>query len=74
MTTNLSYWSDIQYIIQFIIQLTKRNAVTTLMALDLQIGKFIYKNNIGKDMVLDAKYEGESISTGSIIPKKSKID
>ena len=44
------------------------------MALDLEIGKFIYENNIGKDMVLDAQFDGESITPGSIIPKKSKID
>ena len=44
------------------------------MALDLQIGEFIYEDNIGKDMVLDIQLDGESLSSGSIIPKKSKID
>ena len=44
------------------------------MALDLEIGEFIYENNIGKDMVLDAQFDGKSIPPGSIIPKKSKID
>ena len=44
------------------------------MALDLQIGKFMYRDNIGKDMVLDARIDGKSISSGTIIPKKSKID
>ena len=72
LTSNPSSFGDV--ILPEIIQLTKRNAVTTLMALDLQIGKFMYKDNIGKDMVLDAQIDGESISSGTIIPKKSKID
>ena len=72
LTTNPSTYGDV--ILPEIIQLTKRNAVTTLMALDLQIGEFIYEDNIGKDMVLDAQLDGESLSSGSIIPKKSKID
>jgi len=72
LTSNPSSFGDV--ILPEIIQLTKRNAVTTLMALDLQIGKFMYRDNIGKDMVLDARIDGESISSGTIIPKKSKID
>ena len=72
LTTNPSSYGDV--ILPEIIQLTKRNAVTTLMALDLEIGEFIYENNIGKDMVLDAQFDGKSIPPGSIIPKKSKID
>ena len=72
LTTNPSSYGDV--IFPDIIQLTKRNAVTTLMALDLQIGEFIYENNIGKDMVLDVQFDGESISPGSVIPKKTKID
>ena len=72
LTTNPSSYGDV--ILPEIIQLTKRNAVTTLMALDLEIGEFIYENNIGKDMVLDVQFDGESISPGSVIPKKTKID
>lgn len=72
LTTNPSTYGDV--ILPEIIQLTKRNAVTTLMALDLQIGEFIYEDNIGNDMVLDIQLDGESLSSGSIIPKKSKID
>ena len=72
LTSNPSSFGDV--ILPEIIQLTKRNAVTTLMALDLQIGKFMYRDNIGKDMVLDARIDGKSISSGTIIPKKSKID
>ena len=72
LTTNPSSYGDV--ILPDLIQLTKRNAVSTLVALDLQIGDFIYKDNIGKDMVLDIKLEGESIESGSLIPKKSTLD
>ncbi|MDC1402770.1 serine/threonine protein kinase, partial [Flavobacteriaceae bacterium] len=30
--------------------------------------------NIGKDMVLEIRYEGEKIAPGVILPKTSKID
>ena len=43
LTINPSSYGDV--ILPEIIQLTKRNAVTTLMALDLEIGEFIYENN-----------------------------
>tara|TARA_B100001113_G_scaffold64748_1_gene49648 strand:+ start:1691 stop:2110 length:420 start_codon:yes stop_codon:yes gene_type:complete len=72
LTINPSSIGDV--ILPEIIQLTKRNAVTILTALDLQIGEFIYENNIGKDMVLDVEIDGEMIKPGTIIPKKSKID
>ena len=69
LTTNPSSYGDV--ILPNIIQLTKRNAVSTLSALELEIGEFIYEDNIGKDMVLDVEFEGESIESGSLIPKKS---
>ncbi len=72
LTTNPSSYGDV--ILPDLIQLTKRNAVSTLGALDLQIGDFIYEDNIGKDMVLDIKLEGESIKSGSLVPKKSTVD
>tara|TARA_B100001093_G_scaffold153602_1_gene146349 strand:+ start:214 stop:756 length:543 start_codon:yes stop_codon:yes gene_type:complete len=72
LTTNPSSYGDV--ILPDLIQLTKRNAVSTLVALDLQIGDFIYEDNIGKDMVLDIKLEGESIKSGSLVPKKSTVD
>ena len=72
LTINPSSYGDV--ILPDLIQLTKRNAVSTLVALDLKIGDFIYEDNIGKDMVLDIKLEGESIESGSLIPKKSTVD
>ena len=72
LTTNPSSYGDV--ILPNIIQLTKRNAVSTLSSLDLEIGEFIYEDNIGKDMVLDVEFEGESIESGSLIPKKSILN
>ena len=72
LTTNPSSYGDV--IFPDLIQLTKRNAISTLVALDLQIGEFIYEDNIGKDMVLDIKHDGESIESGSLIKKKSTVD
>lgn len=72
LTTNPSSYGDV--ILPDLIQLTKRNAVSTLVALDLQIGDFIYEDNIGKDMVLGVEFEGESIDSGSLIPKKSILN
>ena len=72
LTTNPSSYGDV--ILPNIIQLTKRNAVSTLSALELEIGEFIYEDNIGKDMVLGVEFEGESIESGSLIPKKSILN
>ena len=57
-----------------VIQITKRNAESILTALGFKVRDYSYIDNIGKDMVLDAQFDGESITPGSIIPKKSKID
>ena len=57
-----------------VIQITKRNAESILTALGFKVRDYSYIDNIGKDMVLDAQFDGESIPPGSIIPKKSKID
>lgn len=72
LTTNPSSYGDV--ILPNIIQLTKRNAVSTLSALELEIGEFIYEDNIGKDMVLKVLYLENEVKEGDIIPKKSKID
>lgn len=57
-----------------IIQITLRNAESMLKAVGLNIGKITYRNNIGKDMVLEIGYEGKRIVPGSVLPKTSKID
>ena len=45
-----------------------------LKAVGFNIGKITYRNNIGKDMVLEIGYEGKRILPGSVLPKTSKID
>ncbi|MGA0414782.1 MAG: PASTA domain-containing protein [Flavobacteriaceae bacterium] len=57
-----------------IIQITKRNAASTLKAVGLEVGKITYRDNIGKDMVLEMRFEGAKIEPGTPLPKTSKID
>ena len=57
-----------------VIQVTYRNAVTSLRAVGLEVGKITYRNNIGKDMVLALRFEGDEIEPGEKIPKSSKVD
>ena len=57
-----------------VIQITKRNAETRLTAVGFEMGKITYRNNIGKDMVLEIRYQGKKIEPGIILPKTSKID
>lgn len=57
-----------------VIQITKRNAETRLTAVGFELGEITYRNNIGKDMVLEIRYLGKSIVPGTILPKTSKID
>jgi beta-lactam-binding protein with PASTA domain len=57
-----------------VVQVTYRNAASSLRAVGLEVGNITYRNNIGKDMVLDLRFEGKSISPGAKIPKTSEID
>jgi len=57
-----------------VIQITKRNAETRLTAVGFELGEITYRDNIGKDMVLEIRYEGKKIAPGVILPKTSKID
>ena len=57
-----------------VIQVTYRNAVTSLRAVGLEVGKITYWNNIGKDMVLALRFQGDEIEPGEKIPKSSKVD
>jgi hypothetical protein len=45
-----------------------------LRAVGLEIGNISYRNNIGKDMVLALRFEGNEIEPGAKIPKSSKVD
>ena len=57
-----------------VIQITKRNAETRLTAVGFSLGEIFYRDNIGKDMVLEMRYMGEKIQPGRVLPKTSKID
>ena len=57
-----------------VIQITLRNAETLLNAVGFEVGELIYKNNIGKDMVLEIRHEGKKIEPGHALQKRKKID
>jgi hypothetical protein len=39
-----------------------------------QLGEYSYVDNIGKDMVLEIRFQGNKIEPGTLLPKTSKID
>jgi beta-lactam-binding protein with PASTA domain len=57
-----------------IIQITKRNAISKLNAVGLQIDTITYIPALGKDMVYAIKFEGDSIAVGAQLPRMSKIE
>jgi beta-lactam-binding protein with PASTA domain len=57
-----------------IIQITLRNAETLLNAVGFEVGDLIYKDNIGKDMVLEIRHEGKKINPGHSLQQRKKID
>ena len=72
LTINPSDFSNV--IFPDLIQLTKRAAISQINALDLEMGSIEYVDNIGKDVVLEVKFNDSTIKSGQLIPKKSKID
>ena len=57
-----------------IIQITKRNAVSLLKSVGFEVGEYTYRDNIGKDMVLEVIHDGKIIEPGVLLPKTTKID
>ena len=57
-----------------LIQITKRNAESLLKSTGFELGELIYRDNIGKDMVLEIQFKGNKIEPGILLPKTSKID
>jgi len=57
-----------------IVNRTFRQARPTLEALNFEIGKKIYIDNIGRDEVLSLRYDGKILKPGTLLPKHSKID
>lgn len=72
LTINASGYRKVK--IPQIINITLRNATSMLKATGLEVGEVTYENNIGKDVVLRASYNGEAISSGTVVPETSKID
>tara|TARA_A100001011_G_scaffold312637_1_gene330163 strand:+ start:7656 stop:8216 length:561 start_codon:yes stop_codon:yes gene_type:complete len=57
-----------------VIQITLRNAETLLNAVGFEVGELIYRDNIGKDMVLEMRHEGKKIQPGFSLQQRKKID
>ena len=57
-----------------VIQITRRSAESTLRAVGLEIGEILYQDNIGKDMVLQLRYNQMPIAPGDKLPKTSRVD
>ena len=57
-----------------IVNRTLRQAKPTLEALQFEVGKTTYVDNIGKDIVLSISHKGKKIKEGDMLPLTSKID
>jgi beta-lactam-binding protein with PASTA domain len=57
-----------------IVRRTFRQAKPTLEALGFEVGNISYKDDIGKDEVLEMRFEGKPIKNGELLPITSKID
>ncbi|WP_309640636.1 PASTA domain-containing protein [Flavobacterium sp.] len=57
-----------------LIEKTYRQAVPTLKSLGLEEGTITYKPYLGKDMVLEMRWNGKKLNPGDKVFKSSKID
>ena len=57
-----------------LIQITKRNAESLIKSTGFEVGVFSYRDDIGKDMVLEIQFDGKKIEPGILLPKTSKLD
>ena len=57
-----------------VVQITQRSAVATLKAVGLEVGQISYRDNIGKDMVLQLRLNNKPIVPGTMVPKMTSID
>ncbi len=72
LTLNPANYNDVR--IPDVIQVTRRSAESTLRAVGLDIGEITYLDNIGKDMVLQLRYDNAPIAPGEKLPKTSRLD
>lgn len=57
-----------------VLKRTFRQAKPQLQALEFKIGNITYIDNIGKDVVLGMKHNGETLKPGTLLPLTSTID
>lgn len=57
-----------------IIQVTRRNAASMLLAVGLEVEKVTYIDELGKDMVYRIRHEGKYVKPGDRLPKTSRIE
>jgi len=57
-----------------VIQVTRRNAESKLLAVGLEVEKVTYIDRIGEDMVFQIKYKGKYIVPGDQLTKTSKVE
>jgi len=57
-----------------VIRRTFRQAKPSLEGLGFQIGTLTYTDDLGKDEVLELRYNGKNIEAGTLLPKTSKLD
>lgn len=57
-----------------ILKRTFRQAKPQLEALEFKIGEITYIDNIGKDVVLGMRHDGETLKPGDMLPLTSTID
>ena len=55
-------------------QSTYREAVATLSNFGIKIGDTTYKSDIARDRILEVRFGGQVIKTGTKLPKGSKVD
>ncbi len=72
LTLNPANYNEV--ILPDVIQITRRSAESTLRAVGLEIGEILYQDNIGKDMVLQLRYDQAPIAPGDKLPKTSRVD
>ena len=72
LTLNPANYNEVR--IPDVIQITRRSAESALRAVGLEIGEISYIDNIGKDMVLQLRYDNAPIAPGEKLPKTSRVD
>lgn len=72
LTLNPANYNNVS--IPDVIQITRRSAESSLRAVGLEIGEITYIDNIGKNMVLQLRYDNAPIAPGDKLPKTSRVD